>query len=502
MVSQITDSVTQVLVRCQLNASRLVIGVSGGPDSVALLLALTELRQRYDLELHVAHFDHALRSDSAADADWVATLAGDLGTDLTIERAQDQDANRDNERVSEAASRQARYHFFRTVLNRVDARAVLVGHTQNDQLETRLLHVVRGTGLPGLRGMVSDSLVSIGTDPPVRVVRPLLDVSREQTEAYCANRGVVPRRDSTNGNLEYSRNRIRLSVVPELTTLNPRLAGALDRLGRIAGDSEAFIESELDRRLDGLIVISDGIWTIDRSQWRLLHPALKRALLRRVANELSPSREMGAESIESAIVAADQWTAGRSLQWTDDRVLIVEHDRVQISRLVAAPVAIRPILLHSNEPMTLDLTEVTSWDWAILIDGTWNRSRRPILRACPRSSVCLGRRQDRWHADLDGDKLGANTAVILRSRQPGDGLFPEGMSGRKKLQDLFVDAHVPERFRDQIPIVASSLGIAWVVGMRRDRRFAAGPGSTNVLCLDVIGKSTGDEDLCTDLATT
>src|SRR5207244_8767393 len=138
-------------------------------------------------------------------------------------------------------------------------------------------------------------------------------------EHFCAERGVGPLLDPTNADLEFARNRIRRRVVPQLTRINPRFADALDRLGRIAAESEDFIEDELDRRLDGLVEITERGWTIDRARWRSLQRSLKRALLRRAAKSLSPGQGVGAEAVEPAMSAIDEWNSGRRLVWPDTR---------------------------------------------------------------------------------------------------------------------------------------------------------------------------------------
>ena len=494
-------TVARVLNRTHLSSGRLIIGVSGGPDSVALLLSLAELRHRYDLILHVAHFDHAQRSDSADDAAWVAGLAKNLGIDLTMSRADEKLAGQNHRLLSEVALRRARYRFFHSVSARIGATAVLVGHTQDDQVETRLLHFIRGSGLPGLRGMAEDSLVSVTGDAPVRVVRPFLDVSRRLTEDYCSHRGIEPRRDSTNLDENYARNRVRHRVVPVMNSLNSRLPAALNRLGRTAADTEAFVESELDRRLPRLATITPRAWTIDRQEWRSLHPALKRALLRRAAEELLPFHDVGAEAIETALAAADTGRTGCKITWPNGRLVVVDRHQIQISRDTGDLKVSQPIRLRCDQPTVVDLAGVVSTEWLARPGSLWNHAGRPILRTSLRMAMCIDKVGDHWHLDLDRDKIGSTLELQLRSRLDGDRLFPEGMLGHKKLQDLFVDSHVPERWRDQVPLVTSQAGIAWVVGLRRDRRFMADAESTSVLCVSVVPEIIKGDEECTDLAT-
>jgi len=487
--------VADVLARHELSGGRLIVGVSGGADSVALLLILAGLRESNRLGIHVAHFDHALRPDSASDAAWVVDLAVSLGVEVTVERAAvsvkgGPAASRSIR--SEDAARRARYRFLTGTARAAGAVAILVGHTRDDQVETRLLHLTRGSGLRGLRGMTEESHYGLDAVSSIRVIRPLLTVNRQSTELYCSEHRVKPRLDSTNGEVDYARNRIRHRVVPQLTQINPRFGDALERLGRIAAESDDFIDEELDRQLNGLVEIDEQGWKIHRTTWLPLHRSLKRALLRRAANFLSPGLELGARAIESAIVAADTWNAGRRLTWPGNRLVIIEHDYFEICR-PSPPRPLPPdISLDPRALSSVDLGSAAENGWCLNLNSSWRPAERSILRMMPRSAMCPGRDRDRWHVDLDLASLGDASGFSLRSRRDGDWIAPVGILGQKKLQDLFVDARVPESVRDRVPLVTTSGGVAWIVGLRADRRFIAHARSTDVLCIDVTHEMEKD----------
>ncbi|HVC34616.1 MAG TPA: tRNA lysidine(34) synthetase TilS [Chloroflexota bacterium] len=490
MVSKLSDA----LRRCHLEQTRLVVAVSGGPDSLALLLGLKEVRDAFALGLHVAHFDHRLRPDGAADAAFVEDLARALGLPVTVGRG-DVRRTADEQRLGvEEAARRERYHFLAHLQRAIHAKGVLVAHTQDDQTETRLLHLVRGTGLRGLAGMVEDAVIDLPGTGPFRLIRPLLNVRRGDTEAFCGEHGVTARLDPSNLDRAFTRNRVRHEIVPRLRAINPGLDAGLARLARCALDAEEFLDRELERRLPDLAQRDDDGWVVRRSAWNGLPSALKRGLLRRAASALAlTTGGLGADNVEQGMHAADAWPAGKTLTWPGGVELCVEHDRIVVRRrqAVIPPLGKREALL-SIEPRELLLSSEQCVELAGIsssLDGRLpaEAAVKPIVRVRRTGAPCGDRRGDRWHCDLDGAMLAEASSLVVRARQSGDWIFPEGMVGRKKLQDVLVDAHVPRAERDGVPVVAGPSGIAWIVGVRRDRRFLAAANCPDVICLSVDG---------------
>jgi tRNA(Ile)-lysidine synthetase-like protein len=467
-----------------LTPGRLVVAVSGGADSLALLLALIELRASAGVDLIVAHLDHQLRSESAADAERVRELARALDVAVIVESVDVRRLAREQSLGLEEAARVARYRFLGDVVAQADARAVLVGHTAADQTETRVLHLARGSGLRGLIGMTEDSIMSAGPGRSLRVIRPLLSVRRRQTEEFCQSRGFPPLADPSNVDRAFSRNRVRHDILPQLQRLNPAFDEALARLARAAADADGFLEGELDRRLPELVRVDADRWTIDRRAWRELPAALQRALLRRAAAALGPT-DVGAAAIEAGLAAASSGHAGIVLDWSAGRQLAVDRDRVVVQSVGSPPPLRRPVPLSMEEAATIELGPLPA---ALLAPGeplARIGRRFAVLRTRRTSAPCPERKGDRWHADLDRGTLFAAGSLVVRSRANGDWLHPEGMTGRKKVQDVLVDARIPRADRELIPIVATPSELVWLIGLRRDRRFVAGPACTDVLCLTV-----------------
>jgi tRNA(Ile)-lysidine synthase len=287
--SQLAEAVHGYVVRNALVRAKetVVVGVSGGADSICLLHILTGLRERLDFTVHVAHLNHMLRGpESDGDARYVSRLAKKLEVAATIE-SRDVRAYQAKHRLSlEDSARQVRYRFFAEVVERLGADRVAVGHTADDQAETILMHLVRGAGPTGLLGMRP---LSAWTSPGLAgltVIRPLLAVSREETHTYCRQRRLSPRVDSSNLSLSPFRNRIRQELMPLLQAYNPRIGEALIRTSDTLSTELSFLEEYVSAVWPKVTGEENGAIVLDRESVVSLHPAVQRHLLRRVTREV------------------------------------------------------------------------------------------------------------------------------------------------------------------------------------------------------------------------
>ena len=429
------------------------MAVSGGPDSTALLLALSELQGALGLRLHVAHLDHGLRPDSAGDASFVRELARGMGHACTVERA-DVAAYRRERRLSpEAAAREVRYAFLARVAREAGADAVAVAHTLDDQAETVLLHVIRGGGLAGLRGMSVRSTYR-GPGGPVSLVRPLLDASRDETEAFCRSRGVEPRRDPTNLLTTIPRNHLRLNVLPQLAHINPQVGAALARLARSAALDVDYIEGQVDVVWRQAVRESDGGLLLDCGVVNAQHRAVVQHLLRRAYARVRGS-EADLEQVHVEEMARLlTGPAGRKTALPGGLTLEVGPNDAWLSAGRPYPC---PLPSLEGEHALPDSGEETVGGWRV---RAREQASPAVLDGGP------------FDAYLDRDVLGGTLAV--RTRRRGDRFQPLGVgaseNGRaettSKLQDFLVDQRVPRSWRDQVPLVVSPRGIAWVVGWR------------------------------------
>ncbi len=300
------------------NKETVVVGVSGGADSVCLLHVLAKWRKRLGINLHVAHLNHQLRgAESEADAEYVSELADSLGIPITIDR-QDVAAHRAKRNYSiEEAARELRYAFFARVAREVEANRIAIGHTRDDQVETILMHILRGTGINGLCGLAPCSPMSYDSQGMSRraealnlakgqrsnllVIRPLLDITRKEATSYCREHQLVPRIDSSNRSLSFFRNRLRLQLLPLLRQYNPSVDQALLRLADIAKEDNAFIEQQASELWDEAARQENNIIYLDRKQIASLSIALQRQLLRAAMTRLAGDvRDIEASHIEAA----------------------------------------------------------------------------------------------------------------------------------------------------------------------------------------------------------
>jgi tRNA(Ile)-lysidine synthase len=251
-MNSLPDKLKSAITNCGLRGSRALVGVSGGADSVALLRGLCELQVEQHLEIIAAHLNHQLRGErSCDDATWVEALCAQLGVRLILESRNIAETAEQRGHGLEETARQQRYEFLSLAAEREGCSHVAVAHTADDQAETILHHVLRGTGIAGLSGMS----MTRPLDDALQLVRPLLEVTRADVETYLKGIGQDFRTDDSNTELSFTRNRIRHSLLPSLKReFNPQVEQALLRLGRQAADVRAMTEELAGRLLDSALI--------------------------------------------------------------------------------------------------------------------------------------------------------------------------------------------------------------------------------------------------------
>ena len=443
--------------------SLLVVAVSGGPDSLALLNALLALKESCALRIHVAHLNHNFRGEEAEeDARFVGSVAHQLGLPATVDRA-DPVAYQRRMGISsfEEAAREVRYSFLARLANDLSATAVVLGHTADDLAETVLMHIMRGSGVSGLRGMQELSTWRGRTeDQPVLLFRPLLEVTKSHTAAYCQERGIAFRTDSGNLSLRFTRNRVRHDLIPAMRRYNPKVADALLRLSRSASMEVDYLEGELAKvwpivaRQEGESIV------IDNGRVSALHPLMRRMVLRRAYSRLTGDTRRLEEVHMQAMDSFTQSPAGKKLVLPKGLKLYAGYGQMTMARNAAAPFPFPPlegedeIILPSVD--TEGTTELPGW-----------RIKVRMLSSSPSNT------HDTFTARFDASAIG--DLLRVRSRRAGDRFQPLGMSVDKKLQDFYVDQKVPREWRDRIPLLVSERGIVWVVGYRLAEWARAAP---------------------------
>lgn len=425
--------------------------MSGGPDSVCLLHILVGLREELGISLHVAHLDHQLRgAESEADAAFVAQLASKLGLPATI-GACDVKSYQARHRLSpEEAAREARYNFLAEVAESTGADRVAVGHTTDDHVETILMHLIRGTGSAGLRGLQPVSRWR-QSGHSLTIIRPLLPLSRQETADYCKSHGLQPRLDASNLSLSPLRNKIRHQLVPLLASYNPRINEALLRTSRLVADDLAALNEQSARLGDGIAAKQGGAIVFGKKQFLNLPSAIQRHLLREAIEEILGSlKDIEASHIEEIIAAAGK-PAGKKLSLPMGLVFRTEYAQFL---LAADPAALSPFPTIKGETPLKTPGETFFSGWRVLASVIEPEE--------------VETQEDDFTACLSLDKTGDSLSV--RSRRPGDRFQPLGMNESKELTEFMIDSKIPRAWRQHVPIVCSPEQILWVVGWRIDER--------------------------------
>jgi tRNA(Ile)-lysidine synthase len=450
---------------------RILVAVSGGPDSVCLLHALYLLRDELKIDLHIAHLNHQLRgAESEADAAYVSELAGQLNLPAIIEK-RDVEAYQAKRRLSlEEAAREVRYEFLAEAARAIGAERVAVGHTLNDQIETILLHIIRGSGTRGLRGLqFTQSLRFSNFD--LTVIRPMLETGREETLEFCAERHLQPCADSSNLSLAPLRNRVRTELLPLLKGYNAGISESLRRLGRIAQDEGAFLEAESSRVWTEMAVQENDSVTFPKEAFQKTHPALQRLLLRTSIHKLLGSlKDIEARHIEE-IVQVLQKPAGKRIVLPGGLVFRIDYNRF-ILEFEGGEFVPFPELPKDCCVAIPGQVELPGWQIkAEIVDADGEEWKKG--NGCPPN----------FSAFFDYQKIGKE--ITIRARRPGDWFQPLGMSESKKVGKFMADSRIPQKWRNRIPVVSSQNQIIWIVGWRIDERVKVTSSTRRILHLSV-----------------
>lgn len=447
----------------------LLVAVSGGPDSVALVSLLHRLRRPWRLTLSAVHGNYGLRgSESDGDQECVEALCRRL--DIPLHTMQLNVRNRARGTSLQAAARDARYRGLTAIAQQCGADRIAVGHTADDQAETVLLWMLRGAGLSGLSGM-----------PACRdgiIVRPLYEVRRREILAYLQSEALSFRLDSSNDKPIYLRNRIRHEIIPALQRVSPASVKALCRLADVCREDNGYLDEQVAAlSADRIDRLPGGEQMIERSFLRDLPLAVQRRLIQASLRRCSPvDRPPNLHTVELVRQAILRKNRVSNIA-TSSGAVIVGKDVVQFFPPTSRD---QPHdRSHQTVPMVLSVPGTITW----VATG----QRIHVERSLRKNIHETGDRKDRIM--VDADRIVG--PLMVRAWQPGDRFCPFGMKGRsKKLQDFFTDLKVLGSDRTRIPVVATGERIVWVVGYRQDDRSALTPLTEQCLVMTVDGAPT------------
>jgi tRNA(Ile)-lysidine synthase len=414
---------------------RVLVGVSGGMDSVALLHLLCLLKDQLGFTVQAAHFNHGIRRESEEEERFVGALCEQLGVTLHTGRA-DVPAQAAERGVSlEVAAREARHGFFKQVMAETQADRLALAHHRDDQAETVLLRLIRGSGTDGLGAMAPVEETSI--------IRPLLCVGRDEIHQWCVENNIEWREDQSNADLSIPRNWVRHALMPLIRErLNPSAAAALCRSAELMRVDEQYLSNEAAKTTKLAKDRPDGIVSIAVSSLAALHPALQSRALRMLLKQAGLDRDVEQVNIEDvAALLQDGKTGSR-----------VDLDRGFVALREADVLVIAPHLPQAAvyEPMLLNIPGETTAAGGVFICE--------LLKAVPEDYKSPPRHVQ--YVDFDAFPKDA----VARGRQPGDRFFPLGAPGSRKLKEYLIDKKLSRWGRDAIPLVASGSDVLWVVG--------------------------------------
>jgi tRNA(Ile)-lysidine synthase len=446
----------------------IVVAVSGGPDSVALLHLLFALSQRWSWRLVVAHLNHGFRGkESEAEALFVADWAGKLGLPCEIAHLDVPQYIRDTGKNPQTASRELRYRFLHETALQYGAVRIATAHQADDQAETLLMRLLRGTGPAGLSGIPMRRM-----EKEVELVRPLLRIYKSELLEYCHLHHLTYFTDSSNLETKYFRNEIRLDLLPILKKYNDQLPQSLNRLSDMMTVEHDYMEGQTR------VIFEEGVSKgSDSCQWSRkwfmqLHVALQRRLIKLILNYLAFEADsmdfLKLEHMRDAILGDE--SSNLSLHIGGNLVFTREYDR---------------IYLHN------DVVPSLPYDYAIELD-----QQCLTIQETGAMLKCMWLERDPQLTDGILPNLGRNTAwfdaeqllfpLKVRNRRDGDRIYLLGLDGTKKVKDIFIDAKIPPSVRLQIPVLTDDQdNILWLPGVRRSKHALVTAQTTRILCLEL-----------------
>ncbi|NWF53978.1 MAG: tRNA lysidine(34) synthetase TilS [Syntrophaceae bacterium] len=438
---------------------RVVVAVSGGADSVALLHALWEIRNDYHLSLIVAHLDHGLRPEGEKETLWVGKMAGKLGIPFHRDRVDVRSFQKERSLTLQEAARELRYSFLQGVLRKTRAGKIALGHTADDQAESLIIRFLRGSGTRGLSGI-----------PPVRegiYIRPLIETWREEVEDYLGARKIAYLTDPSNQSLQYLRNRVRHELIPLLQQYNPRIRQNLVQMADLFRAEEEFWTKHLEEKFPGIVRSRrKGTLSLDiPSLVRQPIPVRLRCLRRAVETVQGNLRRVSLSHIWAIQALTEGPEPNKTLRLPQGLAVTRAYN---VLNLTLSQEQGAPFEYSVPGPGYVEIPEIGRG----MRFEVQSRKRKVLFEESP--NVAL----------LDFDDL--DFPLTIRTVCPGDRFQPLGMEGEKKVKDLFMDCKIPALHRKRVPLLFQGERLLWVTGIRIDHRARLKPETRRILRVELI----------------
>jgi tRNA(Ile)-lysidine synthase len=428
-----------------------LVAVSGGVDSVALLHALYELKGELEISLAIAHLDHQIRGkESKEDAEFVLKLAGKLKLPLVKESFDVPSYAKEHGLSIEEGAREVRYRFLKESAATIKADKIALGHNLNDHVETFLMNLIRGAGVEGLSGI-----------PPVRdiYIRPLIECTRKEILEFASIKNLKYRQDRTNIEMKHTRNRIRHELLPLLGEYNPNILNTIAHTASILRETAEFLDHEASVAFKETVIKEDKEMITLKLKLKELPKIIKEHLIRKAIGRVKGGLR-GIEYVHLQEISKELEKERSALDLPGGIRFVLKEGKISF-------ISQKEVKLPPYE-FTLSLGE------NILAEIGW----RFHLDVVDKKQISLNSLLTGLEY-VDYDKI--KWPMVVRSRRIGDRFRPLGMKGTKKLKDFFIDVKVPLQQRDHIPLIADSKGIIWVVGLRLSDDYKVTPKTKRVL---------------------
>lgn len=439
---------------------RVLVGLSGGPDSLALLHVLIGIKEMYDLHICAAHVNHSLRGqESDDDQRFVEEFCRSWGMPVYVLKVDIKEISKNNKISLEEAGRIARYQFFNNTLEKIDAQKIAVAHNANDNAETVLMRIIRGTGIEGLAGI-----------KPVRdnIIRPLIEITREEIEEYCSVNQLSPRIDSSNKENKYTRNKIRLKLIPYLKDeFNKNIVDTVNRMSNLSSIDNKIINDLISNILQEIIISQNEeyiILNLDKinKQPKYIIPKLIRKAIYLIKGDLV---EIEYTNLEDTVKFIFQSKTGSMLHLPHNIKIKKSYNELIIYK--------NYIKKNGNK-----------YNYPLIIPGITNICEGEFKIESYLEDTKSQTNTNKYIQVFDYDLI--KEGLFIRTRKEGDLITPKGMKGTKKLKDYFIDKKVPKDDRDSIPIVSKGNEIIWIVGYCINDKYKVNENTKNKLVLKYV----------------
>jgi tRNA(Ile)-lysidine synthase len=443
------------------SGDKILVALSGGPDSVCLLNILSSLREELSIDIVAAHLNHLLRGeDSFKDEEYVIDICNRMGIKCFIKRVDINSYSEEHKLSSEMAGRNVRYDFFDEVIKKEGFNKIATAHNSNDQAETILFRLMRGTGLEGLGG--------IKACRDNKVIRPILCLSREEVEKYIQLQNLKPRIDKTNFEKIYNRNKIRLDILPYMKeNFNKDIIQTLNRMSVLLQMDNKFIENLALTLYNKYCIEGGDYFIIKKEVFNEEEPIVNRVIRNAVTRYSKSNYDFEMKHIY-IISNLAKMTSGKALDLPNG----VYAENIYGDIYIKSKVKKYDIndkekkIILSKDNISEKRIKFNKFDIKFSVINNYQRNG-------------ISLKQNNLIRYFDFDKI--SDIISVRNRLDGDKMIPLGMNGNKKIKDIFMDMKIPKEERDNIPILCFDEKIAWIIGVRTSEEYKIVDKSKNIL---------------------